>query len=145
MTLDEFVQEYTGQSIDWDGNWGPQCMDLIRKYIEQVLCIPQLPLVRGAADVWRNYQAEYYDRIANGPTNYPLPGSIVIWSRGYGGRPIAKSTGHIAIAIEGDPNFMVCFSQNDPVGTRCGLKKYTYNHVLGWLCPKTKTITKETI
>ena len=130
MKLAEFVQKHNGQHVNFDNVHGAQCMDLYRQYVGEVLGLPQSPLVAGAADVWRRYQKAHYERIRNGLDNYPAPGDIVIWSRSYG------PAGHIAIAVEADRNSLTCFSQNDPGGTRAGLKLYNYRGVLGWLHPK---------
>ena len=40
MTLDEFVKEYEGKKIDYDGSYGAQCVDLVRLYIQLVWGLP---------------------------------------------------------------------------------------------------------
>lgn len=130
MNLTEFIQKYSGEYINFDAVYGPQCMDLYRMYVKEVLCLPQSAPVAVAADVWRRYPAAHYTRIINTPTNYPTPGDIVIWSRWYG------PAGHIAIAVTADSKGLICFSQNDPTGERAGLRRYGYRSVYGWLHPK---------
>lgn len=130
MNLAEFITKYTDEYINFDTIYGPQCMDLYRQYVKEVLEFPQSELVAGAADVWTNYPEEYYDRITNGPYNFPIHGDVVIWSRAYG------PDGHIAVAVEADSMKLVCFSQNDPTNTPALEKTYTYNNILGWLHPK---------
>ena len=132
MLLAEFVQKYVNKYVNFDTVYGPQCMDLYRQYVKEVLELPQSVGVRGAADVWTKYPVEHYDRTANTPDNFPLPGDIVIWRRWYSLLPV----GHIAIAVSADRDRLVCFSQNDPGGRQAGLKEYGYKNILGWLHPK---------
>ncbi len=40
MTLDEFVKKYLGKKVDYDGQYGAQCVDLFRQYCKDVLGIP---------------------------------------------------------------------------------------------------------
>lgn len=135
ISLEEFVKETEGSFVDFDGRFGPQCVDLIRLYIEKVLPgYPQLPPVMGAADVWKNYPATHFERIRRGPNNAPLPGDIVIWSRSFG------PAGHIAIALQGIPGKqVVCLSQNYPTGKPTAVKEfksYSYRAIYGWLHPR---------
>lgn len=132
MTLQEFIDLNAGQYVNFDTMYGPQCMDLYRKYVQDVLGFNQSKPVRNAAAVWYNYPLALYERIANGPTNYPQPGDIVIWSKWYS----RSLTGHIAICVDAGDSWLTCFSQNDPGGTPAMLKEYGYRHVLGWLRPK---------
>lgn len=39
MTFDEFVENYNGQAIDYDGGAGVQCLDLAKLYMDKVLGI----------------------------------------------------------------------------------------------------------
>lgn len=132
MTLQEFVNKYNGKGIDYDGHYGFQCVDLYRKYVQEVLNYPQSPGVSGAKDIWNSYLQEYFTRIANTPDGVPEPGDIMIWGDSYG------PYGHVAVVTRATLTTFTCFSQNDPTGSLCGEKLYrTYKPVLGWLHPKT--------
>lgn len=133
MTLNEFVAKWTGKKCDFDGFYGGQCQDLYRQYVQEVLEFPQSPGVVGAKDNWDVYLTEYYDRIPNTPDGVPEPGDIMIWGSKYG------QYGHVAVVVSANKSSFTCFSQNDPTGTLCGLKKYTaWGSTLGWLHPKQK-------
>lgn len=134
ITLDQFVQKYTGKGIDYDGYAGFQCQDLYRQYVQEVLGFPQSPGVVGAKDNWDSYLQDYYDRIPNTPDGVPEPGDIMIWGSKYG------PYGHVAIVLSANSSSFTCFSQNDPTGSLCVKKKYTaWSTLLGWLHPKQKT------
>lgn len=131
MNLSKFISEYEGKYVHWDKVHGAQCVDLVRMYVSKVLGdVYQFPPVRIAYDIWNKYPKAYYERIKNAPTNFPLPGDIVIWHWAYGG------TGHIAIVIEADVNSFTCLTQNDPKNKPAIKKVYKYSWmVLGWLHP----------
>ena len=137
MDLNEFVNVYVGKFVNFDGMYGPQCMDLYREYVDKVLGFPQSRKVSIAYQVWFYHQPELYEKIKKTNDNFPLPGDIVIWFWAYGG------TGHIAIAVEGsDKDHAVCLTQNDPGGSPCIIKKYLRKrggngwHIVGWLRPR---------
>jgi len=133
MTLQEFITKYKGKGIDFDGHYGFQCVDLYRQYVQEALGFPQSPGVTGAKDIWTSYLSEYYDRIPNTPDGVPEKGDIMIWGSSYG------QYGHVAIVTSATTSYFNCFSQNDPIGSLCVIKKYTnWNPVLGWLHPKGK-------
>lgn len=131
MTHDEFIIKWNGRTIDFDGSFGAQCMDLYRQYVQDVLGCPQSPPVDGAAAVWTTYLTQYFTRLDNTPTGVPQKGDIVIWNRnvGYG-------FGHIAVFDHGDVMSFTSFDQN--WGTvACHLQRHDYANVLGWIRFKT--------
>jgi surface antigen len=136
MTLEQFVAKYNGKPIDFDGAYGNQCVDLYRQYVKEVLNLPQTPPVVGAKDIWTS-NTPNFDKITNTPTGIPPVGAIMIWGSRYG------AFGHVAIVTAATLNTFTCFSQNDPVGSLCGLKTYkTYYPTLGWLVAK-ETMTAD--
>jgi len=54
MTFTQFIKKYLGTKVDYDGNYGVQCVDLFRKYCADVFEIPQPPAVEGAKDLIKN-------------------------------------------------------------------------------------------
>lgn len=130
MTLEEFIKKWDGKTLDWDGAYGGQCVDLYRQYVQEVLNFPQSPGVVGAKDIWDSYLKDRFERIENSPTGIPSKGDIVIWGIKYG------KFGHVGVFVEGDAKKFSSFDQNDPVGTKCHLQPHTYTGVLGWLTPK---------
>lgn len=135
LTLNDFIAKWLGKKLDYDNAFGGQCMDVYRMYVKEVLGLPQSPPVEGAKNVWDTYLKDHYDRIVNTPDGVPPAGAIVIWGGTYG------PYGHIAIVISATATEMTCFSQNDPIGTVCQIRKYGYKHVLGWLVAKSQADT----
>ena len=130
MTIDQFLKQYENKSWDFDGMYGNQCFDLFQFYNRDVV---GAPFVTGASakDIWNAYPRAFYEQIANGPTNFPVRGDVVIWGDKYG------PYGHVAICTEGDVNKFTCLSQNDPAGVPSIYKTYTdWKGVLGWIRPK---------
>ncbi len=41
MNYDEFVNEYIGEGIDYDGVYGVQCVDLTQLYVDKVFDHPR--------------------------------------------------------------------------------------------------------
>jgi len=129
ITLDSFIQKWTGKGIDFDNSYGFQCVDLYRQYVKEVLGIPQTPGVAGAKDIWNSCPG--FEKILNSPDAIPLKGDVMIWGSKYG------PYGHVAVVTEADINKFTCFSQNDPSGSLPGLKTYkAWSTLLGWLRAK---------
>ena len=141
MTYNEFLDKYNGRYVDFDGAWGPQCVDLVRQYILEVLNFPSSSIkpVVGAKDMYLKYStlvdSSLYARIENTPTAIPLSGDIILWGNG--------EFGHVATFIEGDVASFRSFDQNFPVGSPCHVQSHTYTNVLGWLRPKTLPVQDE--
>lgn len=136
MTLQEFVTKYDGKAVDWDKNYGPQCVDLYRQYVHEVLEIPQSPAVPGAKDIWTTYLPQYFERITNTPTGVPEPGDVVIWGTDLG------QYGHVSIFLSGGTTRFTSFDQNYPVGSLCHKQTHNYAGVLGWLRFKGDNLTE---
>lgn len=129
MTLQQFVDKWNGKGIDFDGAYGNQCVDLYRMYVKEVLGLPQTPPVVGAKDIWTG-ETRGFEKVTNTPEGVPLPGDVMIWGSKYG------PYGHVAVCTKADVNSFTCFSQNDPVGSLCGLKTYkNWSYLSGWLHP----------
>lgn len=139
MTIQEFFNKYNNKYIDYDGYYGYQCMDLYRQFVKEVYGCQQSPPVSGAAKVWDTYNKDFFNRIPNGPVNYPLKGDIIIWNNRAGG-----GYGHIAIGMDATSYTFNSFDQNWPTGSRCHKQPHNYTNVLGWLTPKKKDNIVET-
>lgn len=138
LTIDEFLKKYENKSWDFDGVYNAQCFDLFQFYNRDVV---GAPFVTGAAakDIWNTYPQAFYEKIPNGPSNYPKKGDVMIWGSAYG------IYGHVAICSEdGNPqtDSFTVLSQNDPAGVPSIYKTYKdWKGVLGWLRPKPKVET----
>lgn len=134
MTLDQFVTKWTGKSIDFDGVYGPQCMDLMHQYLVEVLGLTDGSLLAqpDAKSVYLNFATtkghELFDKIDNTPTGVPLKGDIIFWGTGIG------QYGHVAMMVQGDVNSFRSFDQNWNSHKYCEVVNHpNYVGVLGWL------------
>ena len=135
MTFDEFIKKYNGKSIDYDGTYGVQCVDLIKLYVEKVFGVSA-----GSAS-WGN--AKYYytntpaklknitTKIANTASFVPKKGDIMVWNGNVGG-----GAGHVAICTgEGTTSYFYSYDQNWN-GKAMHKVKHDYDNVYGVLRPK---------
>lgn len=93
MTLTQFMNKYQGTKVDFDNNFGPQCVDLYRQYCKDVLGIKQTPAVEGAKDIITNpgkLKVIHDSALAD----YSR-GDILIW-----GASSTNKYGHVAILVE---------------------------------------------
>jgi len=139
MTFNDFINKYNGKGIDYDKYYGYQCMDLYQQYNKEVVGAPSIPSA-AAADVWTNYPKDYYEKIANGPSNAPQFGDVIIWKKAAN-----LPYGHIAVCKTADANTFTSFDQNWPTGSVCHLQQHNYTNVQGWLRPKTQVTSTTTV
>ena len=123
MTISEFLTYFNGIYVDFDGAYGGQCFDLANGYSRWI----GGPRFTGeTADLIINQAGTFYTRIDNTPSGFPVKGDIIVWN-----------WPHVAIATgdNTDANAFDCLEQNDPTGSDCHLKHYSYSGVIGWLHP----------
>jgi hypothetical protein len=131
MTAKQWLDAVNGKYIDYDGIYGAQCVDLIKKYFPEVIGIPAIR--NNAVDYWTNYPTGSFTRITNTPSFIPIRGDIMIWGTGVG------TYGHIAIIDTANVNTFVSLDQNWPYSNGTTPAKYithNYKSVLGVLRPK---------
>jgi len=133
--LDKFIKKWEGKILEaYDPSNFGECYDLITAWANYIGLPAPMTL----------YAYQIYDQAPIGWTRKqnmsntkPQAGDIVVWAKGYAG----GVAGHTAVATgkgvaEGkDSDWFEAFSQNDPLGTPCQLKKYNFNYVRGWLRP----------
>lgn len=133
MTLQEFINKWTGKPVDTDGVYPNQCMDLMHQYRMDVLGVQGYGKLGqpSAYLVYSNFEnlegKELFERIPNTPTGVPKAGDIMVWGQGIGAH------GHVAIFVSGDVNGFYSFDANYPVGTLPHIQYHNYNSVSGWL------------
>lgn len=136
MTFDEYFKSVNGKGVDYDGNYGVQCFDLVNDYAVKVLgCKPFIGMY--AWEIYEDFAAQpsaaRFTRIADTPDLVPKKGDIVVWAKSLNGK-----AGHCAIATgNGDTTWFTSYEQNwtgknDP----CTVVRHDYSHVLGVLRPK---------
>ena len=112
MNYNEFIKEYDGKSIDYDGGYGAQCVDLIKLYLDKVFDI-KIGAIGNAHVYYDNYDKvallkNNFDRIENTPEFIPQKGDIVVWNKNTG-----NGCGHVAIATgEGTTTYFYSYDQN---------------------------------
>jgi len=134
MKFSEFIKKYNNKKVErFDSNAKYQCVDLFLAYLDEVLRLGAIiPIgIINAFDIYNKTHkwTPHSTKIKNDPNAVPQYGDVIIWSSGYG------PAGHVAIYTEGDVNKFKAFSQNDPLGSPCVIREYTYKNVLGWLRP----------
>lgn len=137
MTLKEFINKYKGKRIDFDGFYGVQCVDLIDKYISEVL---QLTIgFYGNAKYWwlnRNYSEwlkhNFYFITPEYKDGETRPGDIGIRTSG--------TYGHIFIIADINNNgYFNYYDQNGTGTSDCMTlrkRKYNNSYINGILRPK---------
>lgn len=144
MFLNEFINKYNGQKVDFDGAYGSQCVDLFRFFNKEVLEIEQPKGVRGAKDFWGNYDTDNvlqanFDRIANTPDFVPQSGDIAVFYNG--------EYGHVSICTgeNSDTKVFESFDQNFPYGSACKKVQHNYSNFYGVLRPKAQDKIRQII
>lgn len=130
MTLDQFVQRYIGKTVDFDGAYPGQCMDLYRLYVKDVLRLPQTPTVPSAHMVW-DKASSHFDKVKNTLFAIPKKGDIIIF-RPFNGNP----HGHICICLDGNWWNLTSFDSNWSKPRVATIEMHKYKHIIGWLRPK---------
>lgn len=114
MCLDDYVNKYNGQKIDFDGAYGAQCVDLFRHYSKEYLAIPEhtgsCATTGGAKDLYIDYpkmplEKKYFERI--GPKKGIFAGDVAIWDS-----TETNKYGHVAIVLGNLNNHLIVFEQD---------------------------------
>ena len=141
MNVQDFFNQFNQRAADFDHAFGNQCVDLVQFYNRDVVGGPRL-VGAAAKDIWNTFPRDFYDRVDNTPTNFPVLGDIMIWTGG--------EFGHIAVVQRADVSTFTSFDQNFPqqgftdahgdfIGTGvCHFQDHNYTNpaVRGWLHPK---------
>ncbi|MFR5876783.1 MAG: CHAP domain-containing protein [Eubacterium sp.] len=136
MTMDKWVKDYLGESIDYDGVYGVQCVDLIKHFVKNVLDItPQS--IGNAIDYYNkrktsSYLTDNFKWIDNTDSFIPAKGDLCVFTSKSG-------LGHISVASgEGTTSYFYSYDENYPSGKHEPMTKikHTYSSFLGVLRPK---------
>lgn len=140
INFEEFVAKHNGNYVDWDKKFGPQCVDLIRYYQNEVLNVPlgTIPAANTAKQIFLNFPNagnQYFTKII-APYGSPLvpdKGDIIFW----GFYPfITGLAGHVAICSNAGIWQFISFDQNYSKPNFCRYVNHNYRGVLGWLRKK---------
>lgn len=130
MTFKEFVKKYENKSIDFDGSYGNQCMDLFNQYLKEVYGIEnpikEFPVASAYQLFEKAKNKTNFQTQLNGPNDIPKEGDIIIWNQGVGPH------GHVGLYVDGDVMKLRVFEQNWNNVQKCVINNHTYNHITGW-------------
>ena len=118
-----FLINTIGKSVDKDGAYGPQCMDLYNAYQEEVLNEKAVGAPQ-AKDIWNNdmYNHELFEKIENTPEFIPILGDVALWD----GTSKNVPYGHCSICTGfGDLKYFESFDQNWN-GSYCSFTNHNY-------------------
>lgn len=112
MDLKSFIKKYTGQKVDYDKKFGPQCVDLFRQYCADVLNVGHTGAVEGAKDLYLKYdelpkEKEVFARIEKKRISRYMPGTVVVF-----GATSANRFGHVAIVVDEFEGELIVFEQD---------------------------------
>lgn len=134
MTLEEFVKVYNGRKIDYDGVYGPQCVDLFRQYTLDVLGIKEhtgsCSSSGGAKDLFLDYdkmpiEKKYF--IRSKQKNW-VQGDVLIWDK-----TDKNQFGHIAIYLGKINNTFIVFEQDGFLKDGAKINTRGRENLLGYL------------
>lgn len=132
-----WARRQEGKSIDYDGAYGAQCVDLIMKYCHTVFGV----WIGGNGCDYRDYcptEGHNANTIPAGWTrtqytkgDIPQPGDIIVYIPQSKGVP--SKNGHVSICISATENSYTCMSQSG--GKTKYLTKSHYDNVWGFIHP----------
>lgn len=127
ISLTQFIKKYLGTKVDFDGKFGPQCVDLARKYYSEVLDVPQFPPVEGAKDIIKNpgnLKVIKEDALADYSS-----GDVLIW-----GVSRTNQYGHVAILVSiYNTKYFIVLEQDGFKQDGCKLAFRSRENLLGGL------------
>ena len=123
-----WVYAQEGKFLDYDGQYGAQCVDLIKYYYKY---FGKASYAKGnGCDYVSNALPDGWIRIKNTADFIPEPGDIAVW-----GTELSNN-GHVAIIISAGINSFVSMDQNCPSGSACKRVTHNYNKFWGIIRPK---------
>ncbi|MDD7358660.1 MAG: CHAP domain-containing protein [Eubacterium coprostanoligenes] len=138
MTFEKWVSQNLGKSIDYDGVYGVQCVDLVKHYIKNVLGVKPESIGNAIEYYNKRKTSEYLTKnfkwIDNTAEFVPKKGDLCVFTSRSG-------NGHISVATgEGTTSYFYSYDQNFPRAKHepMTLVKHSYTSFLGVLRPKKK-------
>lgn len=137
ISLQKFIDENNGKFKDFDKAYGPQCVDLIRYYLRDVIGISAyaIPAAKWANDMFNKFPDKgdsNFIKIYNAKDNWPIFGDVVFSQWKLFGVVYRR---HVSLATKGNIKTYISFDQNWPEGFPCRYTNHNYSGTLGWLRP----------
>lgn len=127
ISLTQFIKKYLGTKVDFDGKFGPQCVDLARQYYSEVLDVPQFPPVEGAKDIIK-YPGKLKVIKEDALADYSS-GDVLIW-----GASRTNQYGHVAILVSiYNTKYFIVLEQDGFKQNGCKLAFRSRENLLGGL------------
>lgn len=133
----DWAWSQVGKSINFDGYYGPQCVDLTMKYCYQVFGF----WIGGNGCDYRDYcdnKGHSANKLPAGWTrtkyskgDIPQPGDIIVYIPGSPG--YTNKNGHVSICVSANANNYTCISQSG--GKTKKVDKSSYSGVWGFIHP----------
>lgn len=124
MTTQDFLNQFNGRYVDFDGAFGNQCVDLVQFYNRDVVGT-SIRFIGNAKDLY-SQTTSFYTQAQD-----PKVGDIAV----FGAMP-GNPYGHIGVVSAVYPNGTFdMLEQNDPTGTPAHFKRYNNAYLLGFLKP----------
>lgn len=137
MTHDAFIKTYSNKYVEFaDPVNRYQCVDLMRKYIQEVWGTDPYILPRGiyAKNIYYSTVTNTkVIKIPNTPTGVPQKGDIIFWKTSLFYPWLYGIAGHVGVFNNGDVNNIISFDQNWPTFAPCHLQRHSYKDILGWI------------
>ena len=131
--FDDFYAQFNGHSVDFDGAYGAQCVDLVQAWSWYI----NGPRFVGdyAYQIYGQFP-NFYQSILNGKDNSPQKGDIVVFNVTFNGwaGDVVIATGK-GKSVGKPDDWFECFGQNFPTGQSPILRNSKYDYVIGWLRP----------
>lgn len=129
-----WIQQYNNKYLDFDGQYGAQCVDLFNYYNKGFVGGGFIGGVNGAKDMWSNRQMDQnYMRLNRSAR--PQMGDVAVWDGNKG-----AGFGHVAIVVGTNPNgtLRVLSSNATPQGSRGNsvIHNIDRNGLMGYFRPK---------
>lgn len=128
--LNEFIAANNGHALDYDHQYGAQCMDEIQFWAQK---LGKRTFSGNAINV-PGQNHDQWAWIANTASNVPTPGSIMCFAsnnKAAGTGPF----GHVDIFVSGNSSQWTGFDQNWGGAQYCRSVLHSYTGVMGWLQP----------
>jgi hypothetical protein len=129
MTLLQWILSRLGTAIDYDGAFGPQCVDAVNDWLHKSGSVARAtsPNAWGIAlERWAGH-----DWVPNAPHNAPSAGDVVVW-HAFTPSIDVEQAGHTAVVLVADRYGLVSADQNWSGRQFLALYSHDYRGVAGW-------------
>lgn len=130
MNLNQFIKKYQDKAVDFDGNFGPQCVDLFNRYLVDVYKIKEpikeFPVISAFQLYDMAKKKPNFETQNNGLFDIAKPGDIIVWNQGVGPH------GHVGICVKAGLMSLEVFEQNWNGVQKSVINKRGYKNITGF-------------